>query len=306
LTDSDLHGVSTSSKGVMMQRSLQRRLWCGFIVGSAAIAFSLCTSAAEPAASNSQSLDVGGYALHLRVSPGCAPAVLLEAGGEMDSSEWSALQPEINAVTGSAVVSYDRPGYGDSSLPERNLTLNDEVEALHRALQRLDIPRPVVLVGHSYGAFLVQVYAHRYPEETRGIVLVDPNTVAFMDAIGGPGKLDLSIPPDTPPQLARAASREIASFAASIEEARAAPLSKSLPVTVIAAEKRWGPTDQFNDAFAAARKSLVGGLPHGSLVVADGSGHVIPAERPDVVLAAVAVMIKHLKTTTNAGRSCRR
>jgi pimeloyl-ACP methyl ester carboxylesterase len=302
--------MASSSKafqGVMMiKQSLPRRLWCGFIVGTSAIVFSLCAAAAEPGASNNQSLDVGGYALHLHVSPGCAPTVLLEAGGEMDSSEWAALQPEINAATGSAVVSYDRPGYGDSSLPERNLTLNDEVEALHRALQRLDIPRPVVLVGHSYGAFLVQVYAHRYPDETRGIVLIDPNTVAFMDAIGGPGKLDLSIPPDTPPKLARAASREIASFAASIEEARAAPLSKSLPITVIAAEKRWGPTDQFNDAFAAARKSLVAGLPHGSLIVADGSGHIIPAERPDVVLAAVATMIRNLQSTVTVGHSCRK
>jgi pimeloyl-ACP methyl ester carboxylesterase len=286
--------------------ALQRCLLRCSIVGASAILFSLCSTAAEPGASNSQSLDVGGYALHFRVSPGCAPAVLLEAGGEMDSSEWSALQPEINAATGSAVVSYDRPGYGDSSLPEQNLTLNDEVDALHRVLRRLDIPRPMVLVGHSYGAFLVQVYAHRYPDETRGVVLIDPNSVAFMDAIGGPGKLDLSIPPGTPPKLARAASREIASFAEAIEEARAAPLSKSLPVIVIAAEKRWGPTAQFNDAFDAARKSLVAGLPHGSLVVADGSGHVIPAERPDVVLAAVAAMVRNLRNTTNVDHSCRK
>jgi pimeloyl-ACP methyl ester carboxylesterase len=292
--------------GAARRRRLHRRLLCGFIVQASAILFSACTLAAEPSVSRSQSLNVGGYALHFRVSPGCAPAVLLEAGGEMDSSEWSALQPEINAVTGSAVVSYDRPGYGDSTMPERNLTLNDQVGALHRALRRLGVSPSVVLVGHSYGAFLVQIYAHRYPDETRGVVLIDPNSVAFMDAIGGPGKLDLSIPSDTPPKLARAASREIASFAEAIEEVRAAPLLKSLPVTVIAAEKRWGPTAQFNDAFDASRKSLVAGLPHGSLVVADGSGHVIPAERPDVVLAAVVAMIRSLRNTTNPGLSCRK
>jgi pimeloyl-ACP methyl ester carboxylesterase len=292
--------------GAARRRALHSRLLCGFIVQASAILFSACTLAAEPRVSRSQSLDVGGYALHFRVSPGCAPAVLLEAGGEMDSSEWSALQPDINAVTGSAVVSYDRPGYGDSTMPERNLTLNDQVDALHRALRRLGVSPPVVLVGHSYGAFLVQIYAHRYPDETRGVVLIDPNSVAFMDAIGGPGKLDLSIPSDTPPKLARAASREIASFAEAIEEARAAPLLKSLPVTVIAAEKRWGPTAQFNDAFDASRKSLVAGLPHGSLVVAEGSGHVISAERPDVVLAAVVAMIRNLRNTSNLGLSCRK
>lgn len=45
----------------MMQWYLGRRLWRGFIVGAAAVLFSLCTSAAEPGVPNSQSLDVGGY-----------------------------------------------------------------------------------------------------------------------------------------------------------------------------------------------------------------------------------------------------
>ncbi|HWG69944.1 MAG TPA: alpha/beta hydrolase [Steroidobacteraceae bacterium] len=50
--------------------ALQRRLLCRFIVGASAILFSPCTSAAEPRSIGSQSLEVGGHALHFRVFPG--------------------------------------------------------------------------------------------------------------------------------------------------------------------------------------------------------------------------------------------
>jgi pimeloyl-ACP methyl ester carboxylesterase len=40
----------------------------------------------------------------------------------------------------------------------------------------------VVLVGHSFGALLVMAFAHLYPEQVRGIVLVDPVSVATWSA----------------------------------------------------------------------------------------------------------------------------
>ena len=48
------------------------------------------------------------------------------------------------------------------------------VEELHTLLERAAIPPPYVLVGHSFGGLTMPLYAARHPQETAGVVLVDP------------------------------------------------------------------------------------------------------------------------------------
>jgi len=124
----------------------------------------------------------------------------LESGGGADSSQWSALQPELNRRTGWAVISYDRAGFGESDLPSTPYNAIEEVAGLRVGLERLGPAKKVVLVGHSYGGLLNQLYAHQYSKSVKGIGLIDSNTVAFVDAIGGPKQL-MEIPfPTTPPR----------------------------------------------------------------------------------------------------------
>src|SRR5215213_11967634 len=44
---------------------------------------------------------------------------------------------------------------------------------LHTLLKGAGIKGPYVLVGHSLGGLSMQTYAHRYPDEVAGVVLVD-------------------------------------------------------------------------------------------------------------------------------------
>jgi pimeloyl-ACP methyl ester carboxylesterase len=48
------------------------------------------------------------------------------------------------------------------------------VEELHILLERAAIPPPYVLVGHSFGGLTMPLFAARYPQQTAGMVLVDP------------------------------------------------------------------------------------------------------------------------------------
>src|SRR5262249_30290982 len=48
------------------------------------------------------------------------------------------------------------------------------IDELHTLLINAGIAEPYVLVGHSFGAFTVRLYASQYPNEVAGIVLVDP------------------------------------------------------------------------------------------------------------------------------------
>jgi pimeloyl-ACP methyl ester carboxylesterase len=45
---------------------------------------------------------------------------------------------------------------------------------LHALLQAAAISPPYLLVGHSFGGFVIRIFASRYPAETAGLVLIDP------------------------------------------------------------------------------------------------------------------------------------
>ena len=49
-------------------------------------------------------------------------------------------------------------------------------DELRGVLARAKMSAPVVLVGHSFGAFLILVYASQYPDDVVGVVLLDPPT----------------------------------------------------------------------------------------------------------------------------------
>lgn len=87
------------------------------------------------------------------------------------SVEWSLVQPGVSNFA--RVCSYDRAGDGWSDFGPYPRTFRQIVYELHTLLQRADIAPPYVMVGHSYGGWLVRSYQSTYPSEVGGIVLVD-------------------------------------------------------------------------------------------------------------------------------------
>ena len=112
--------------------------------------------------------------MHVRQMGGGAPAIVLEAGIAATSLNWSILQPQLAQLA--TTYSYDRAGFGWSKSRSRECTLQRMSDDLHELVAALSIPRPYVLVGHSYAAYILRVYAQRFPEEVAGIILVDPLT----------------------------------------------------------------------------------------------------------------------------------
>jgi pimeloyl-ACP methyl ester carboxylesterase len=103
------------------------------------------------------------------------PPVVLEAGIASSTINWRPLQAELAKV--SATYSYDRAGFGSSLAHRRSAcTLGGLADDLHATVQALGISEPFILLGHSYAAYIMRVYAHRFPEEVAGIVMVDPLT----------------------------------------------------------------------------------------------------------------------------------
>ncbi len=118
-----------------------------------------------------QLVDVGGYKLHINCMGQGSPTIILEAGQSDYSLIWASVQPEVAKYT--RVCSYDRAGYGWSESSPYPLTATAAVEELNTLLVNANIQGPFVLVGHSLGGMFMRVYAHNYPDEVVGMVLVD-------------------------------------------------------------------------------------------------------------------------------------
>jgi len=118
-----------------------------------------------------QLVDVGGYKLHINCMGEGSPTIILESGWVESSSTWLFIQPEVAKTT--RVCSYDRAGYGWSDPSPHPRMAGWRADELHTLLVNANVQGLYVLVGHSLGGMFVRVYAHTYPDEVVGIVLVD-------------------------------------------------------------------------------------------------------------------------------------
>jgi pimeloyl-ACP methyl ester carboxylesterase len=76
------------------------------------------------------------------------------------------------------------PGWGDSAARD-----------LHQLVRNAGLPPPFVLVGHSFGGYIIRLYNHFYPGEVSGMVFVDA-------ALENAGTIQ-GIPHRDPPKLPR-------------------------------------------------------------------------------------------------------
>lgn len=97
--------------------------------------------------------------------------VLLESGYSMGLEGWFFIQSLLSQRY--RVCSYNRAGIGRSS------RFRDEYDALSHSgrlkqlKETLSPTSPVILVGHSIGGIIGQVYAAEYPEDVSALVLID-------------------------------------------------------------------------------------------------------------------------------------
>jgi len=246
-------------------------------------------------------VQVGKNRLNFKIIRGENYNVLLEAGGGMDSREWYKIAPELAHKTGATIVSYDRAGFGKSDLPETPLDMREEVGWLWQGLKKLELEKNLILVGHSFGGWMIRLFASEYPEAVKGMVFVDPFTNEFVDQLGVEyldnhpmaGKIPFDTShPEKLTKIQRALVRMVGAGLGPKMETMRETSVPDIPVLVITSGKPFLPKKEEQEAWRVAHEQFVSSIKSATLIVAEESDHMIPQRQPDLIIEAVMKIIQ--------------
>jgi pimeloyl-ACP methyl ester carboxylesterase len=263
---------------------------------------------------------VDGHRLNVRMAgdlrPGI-PTVVFESGVGSLLQGWSRVQSEVSEVT--RTVAYERAGIGASEPGTEPPTIKRTVTELHTLLKTLGAAPPYILVGHSYGGAITNMFAATFPGEVVGLVHVDPtdfmqNEADILTLIEKAGVKNpneylarSSIIPAAPPAgVSNAMFAELREVARAQQggfgEFRSAGTAPDVPLVILLAAKRVpvppaaaaafpGDFARYRDAMLQQRIDHFGQLAshasNGTLVVTSRSGHLIHSTEPELVVWAI-------------------
>ena len=247
--------------------------------------------APAPPSPTGRRVPVGDRALYLDCRGRGGPTVVLEGGIAPD---WAAVQGSVAGF--SRVCAYDRPDSpGGRSDPTPARTAREVVDDLRAVLAAAGEPGPYVLVGHSLGGLYVQLFAYRHPGEAAGLVLVDPTPEGFAARLD---VLEAALLGTPPPGAAPPSTAEETSFA-QMRAARAASPFPPVPLVVLThgraddpAERPPGwPLAEEERIWRELHEEIVRLAPGGRHVIAEGAGHDIHQDRPELVVAEIRAVV---------------
>jgi pimeloyl-ACP methyl ester carboxylesterase len=250
-------------------------------------------AAGAPILEAPQMVDIGRRRLALTDAGTGEPAVILEAGLTAAAVTWYKVIPGVAAFT--RVCAYDRANLGRSDPAPKPRTAADAADDLAALLRAADVPAPYVLVGSSFGGYIVRLFAAAHPDEVAGMVLVD---ASHEDQARRLAEVL------TQEQLARlmlTAPRNIEGMdlPATWEEMRSAGPLPHIPLIVLSAQAdkpapAGFPIDAMNQIWRELQDDLATLSPD-SMHLAVNTHHAIALDRPDVVVDAVRRVIEAVR-----------
>lgn len=239
----------------------------------------------------SQTIDtliaVPPFNLHFRIIKGDNPPILLESGGGLDATQWDSIATPVHRQLQATVITYDRAGFGKSSLDTANFNILQEIMSLEAALGKFGyLDTRFLLVGHSLGGFYNRVFAARHPKQVNGIIFLDPRIPSYQDMKFAKKIFQMYSRKDFEPDNL-SLYHLLANMERTSDYVRQVPLSDSIPILDIMAEI--GPFQQSdeNERFKSDQRNLVNGYKNRRLMLAEGSSHNIPNDKPDLVIREI-------------------
>lgn len=230
--------------------------------------------------------------MSLHISGSGKAAIILEAGSGGDHRSWSMVQPLLGNL--GRVVSYDRLDYGGSGRSDRPRTASVVVEQLREGLRNAGVNPPFLLVGHSYGGDLMRVFAAKYAHEVIGLVLVDPPMEDFYirATIEAPqaylAALQDALAHDDK-KASDTLTREYLAYETSMVQTRLAKPPPGDRIVLMSAARQLADSDSLRRIWLEEQIKWVRKV--GARHVVVDTGHDVPREQPQAVVAAVRLLL---------------
>ncbi|GAA0886452.1 alpha/beta hydrolase [Sphingobacterium siyangense subsp. cladoniae] len=115
---------------------------------------------------------VENHRLHYYKKGNGGPTVVFETAFDPAGHlQWYNIQKELPVSYTS--ISYDRAGILWSERGKNPKSGVKMAEELHLLLEKAGLPKPYILVGHSFGGTLVRFFVNKYPKDVGGVIFVD-------------------------------------------------------------------------------------------------------------------------------------
>jgi pimeloyl-ACP methyl ester carboxylesterase len=261
------------------------------------------------------------------------PVVVFESGMGTPMGNWDRV---LNGVSELApLVTYDRPGIGESEPDNEMPTILNVSDKLVRLLNALNLPPPYILVGHSLGGAYVRGFAAHYPEMLAGLVIIDPADFTETRNNRRQVYLDLGIDDETIDSLYAKWDKE------SLESRKnsTAPLSvqkegevlenlrktdfkeisdsplPNIPVHILTGGRYDTPpryrATEFNDSLAFRIKmkyrverwtGVIQSVDKGMLFYSGNAGHFVHWDDPELLISSIKIVLRDYESLERAGR----
>ena len=240
------------------------------------------------------------------------PPVVLLHGYPFDRTMW---RDQLLGIERHRMIAVDLRGFGASGRGEGQLTIDEYADDVAALLDRLEIPRAVI-VGLSMGGYVALAFAERHRDRLVGLALIDTRSTADDDKAraGRDAAIKSVIEQGTASQVdAMAGKLFAAGTAAEIRERVRTMMERATPEAMIAAlgamRDRPDRTGVLRGLKEIPSLVIVGAedaitppevnramaeASGGEFVLVEGAGHLAPLERPRTVNEALQAFLDRL------------
>lgn len=244
-------------------------------------------------------IHAAGAVLEYAAAGAGTPGIVLVNGSGGPIEGWYRIFAPIAEFT--RVFAYNRPGIGGSAKPQEPQIGSHMVATLRSALQDAGWQSPFILVGHSLGGLIVNLFARLYPHQVAGVVLIEataPQDIAVLqnheNAVQRQlKKLLMRIAPPDP-------LGETEHLPVTVSEILHAPPFPQVPLTVITGGKpalAWATPKELLAARTRHQRALATLSPQGKQIMAPHSGHFPQLSEPQLVISAIREMVDGVVAT---------
>lgn len=129
-------------------------------------------SNAEKIQPDGQLANVDNHKMHYFKKGTGGPSIIFETAFDPAGHlQWYHIQQQLPGTY--TTFSYDRSGILWSERGTSPKTGEKMAEELHTLLEKANVPKPYILVGHSFGGMLTRFFVKKYPQDVAGVILVD-------------------------------------------------------------------------------------------------------------------------------------